>query len=127
MRTSPPPHPNPSGMTHYLLCDLRNDPALIEQYEAYHAAGAAWPEVTAAIREAGITAMEIYRAGDRLLMVMQTTPDYRAERHAELNATVPRVVEWEALMDRFQQRLPFAEAGVKWVPMRRIFDLAEQP
>ena len=127
MRTWPPPHPNPDAMTHYLLCDLRNDPELIEQYEAYHAAGAAWPEVTAGIRAAGITAMEIFRAGNRLMMVMETGPDYDAERHAERNATTPRVVAWEALMDRFQQRLPFADAGVKWVPMRRIFSLAAQP
>ena len=113
-------------MTHYLLCDLQDDPVLIAEYEAHHAAGKAWPEVTEAIRDAGILGMEIYRAGNRLMMVMETGPDYSPERHADINRSRGRVVAWEELMDRFQQRLPFAEAGVKWVPMRRIFDLEDQ-
>ena len=113
-------------MTHYLLCDLKDDPALIAEYEAYHAAGQAWPEVTEAIREAGILGMEIYRAGNRLMMVMETGPDYSAQQHARINASNQRVQEWENLMDRYQRRLPFADAGVKWVPMQRIFDLDEQ-
>ena len=39
------------------------------------------------------------------------------------DAANPKVREWEALMDTFQQRLPFAKAGEKWVPMERIFKL----
>ena len=113
-------------MTHYLLCDLKDDPALIAEYEAHHAAGQAWPEVTEAIRDAGIVGMEIYRAGNRLMMVMESGPDYSPERHAGINRSRGRVVAWEELMDRFQQRLPFAKAGVKWVPMQRIFALEEQ-
>ena len=113
-------------MIHYLLCDLKDDPALIAAYEAHHAAGNAWPEVTEALREAGILGMEIYRTGNRLLMVMKTGPDYTPQRHTRINASRERVRDWEELMDRFQQRLPFAEAGVKWVPMHRIFDLGEQ-
>ena len=31
--------------------------------------------------------------------------------------------EWEQLMWRFQQPLPWAAAGQKWVPMERIFEL----
>jgi L-rhamnose mutarotase len=34
----------------------------------------------------------------------------------------PRVQEWEELMAGFQQALPFAEPGEKWVRMERIFD-----
>ena len=111
-------------MTHYLLCDLRDDPTLIAEYEAYHAPGNVRPAITASIREAGITDMEIYRTGNRLMMVM-TTDDavYSAERHAALNAGSAAVREWETLMDHYQQRLPFAAADVKWVPMQRIFTL----
>jgi L-rhamnose mutarotase len=32
------------------------------------------------------------------------------------------VQEWEDLMDRFQQRLPFAQPGEKWVLLHTIFD-----
>jgi L-rhamnose mutarotase len=33
------------------------------------------------------------------------------------------VQEWEALMWRFQQRLPGAAPGEKWIRMERIFKL----
>ncbi|MCP9235853.1 L-rhamnose mutarotase [Lewinella sp. JB7] len=110
-------------MTHYLLCDLKDDLRLIAEYESYHAPGNAWPEITDSIRAAGITDMQIFRAGNRLVMVMETDDSYSPERQAELNAANPRVREWEALMDTYQQRLPFAERGVKWVPAHRIFKL----
>ncbi len=112
-------------MTQYLLCDLKDDPELIAEYEAYHASGQVWPEVTATLRAAGISRMEIYRAGNRLVMVMETDETYSKERHDSL-ASQPKVVAWEALMDRFQQRLPFANHDLKWVPMNQIFDLGEQ-
>jgi L-rhamnose mutarotase len=34
----------------------------------------------------------------------------------------PRVQEWEDLMATYQQALPFAKPGEKWVRMDRIFD-----
>ncbi len=110
-------------MTHYLLCDLKDDAGLIAEYEQHHAPGNTWPEVTASIRAAGITSMQLFRAGNRLLMVMTTDASYSPERQSALNAAVPEVAAWEALMDRYQQRLPFADRGVKWVPMHCIFDL----
>ena len=36
-----------------------------------------------------------------------------------------RVQEWERLMDGYQQRLPWAKPGEKWVAMRGIFSLKE--
>ena len=35
----------------------------------------------------------------------------------------PRVQDWEALMWKFQQALPFAKRGEKWVQMQPIFSL----
>ena len=35
--------------------DLKDDPALIERYEAHHAPGQVWPEITESIKAAGIT------------------------------------------------------------------------
>lgn len=108
---------------HILICDLKNDPALIRQYKEYHAAGNAWPEITESITSAGITDMEIFLAGNRLVMIMETVDDFDAAAKAAADAANPKVQEWETLMDTFQQRIPFAAAGEKWVPMERIFEL----
>ncbi len=110
-------------MTHYLACDLKDDPALIAEYERHHAPGNAWPEITKSIRDAGITDMRIYRAGNRLFMVMETDASFDPVTKAAADAGNPKVREWEALMDKYQQRLPFAPQGVKWVPLDLIFAL----
>jgi len=107
----------------FFACDLKDDPALIEKYKAYHAAGNAWPEITESITSSGITDMEIFLAGNRLFMIMTTTDDYDAAAKAAADAGSPKVQEWETLMDTFQQRLPFAQDGEKWVEMERIFKL----
>lgn len=108
---------------HILICDLKDDPVLIKKYKEYHAAGNAWPEITASITSAGIVEMEIFQAGNRLVMIMETRDDYDAVAKAAADAANPKVREWEALMDTFQQRIPFADEGVKWVPLERIFKL----
>jgi L-rhamnose mutarotase len=100
--------------------DLVGDAALIAEYEAYHASGRVWPEVVRDIRAAGIFAMEIWRTGDRLFMIMEVADDYPRARPAE-----PREAEWQRLMWRFQKPLPNAAPGEKWVEMTRIFDLSE--
>ncbi|WP_020571040.1 L-rhamnose mutarotase [Neolewinella persica] len=107
----------------FFACDLKDDPALIEKYKTYHAAGNAWPEITESITSAGITDMEIFLAGNRLFMIMTTTDDYDPAAKAAADAASPKVQEWERLMDTFQQRLPFARDGEKWVEMERIFKL----
>jgi L-rhamnose mutarotase len=35
----------------------------------------------------------------------------------------PKVQEWEQLMWKFQQPLPWAKEGEKWVMMEQIFQL----
>lgn len=109
---------------HILICDLKDDPALIEKYKEYHAAGNAWPEITESITSSGITGMEIFLAGNRLVMIMTTNDNFNPAAKAAADASSPKVQEWETLMDTFQQRLPFAEEGVKWVAAERIFNLS---
>ena len=108
-----------------LALDLKDDPALIDEYVRLHAR--IWPEIAASIREAGIVSMEIWRTGSRLAMVMEIDERFDAAAKAVADAANPRVAEWEQLMWRFQQPLPWADPGQKWVPMERIFDLAAQP
>jgi len=108
-----------------LALDLRDDPALIAEYERWHRRENIWPEIVTSIREAGILDLQIFRTGTRLVMLMRVPPDFDADAKAAADAASERVQAWEALMSTFQQPLPWAGAGQKWVPMRRIFDLAE--
>ncbi|MBK6930298.1 MAG: L-rhamnose mutarotase [Saprospirales bacterium] len=104
-----------------LALDLKPDPALIAEYEAFHRA--VWPEVLENIRAAGILQLEIYRTGNRLFMVLETDDYFSFERKTALDAADSRIQEWETLMWNYQQALPTARPGEKWVLMERIFSL----
>ena len=114
-------------MRRVLLLDLKDDPELIARYEAWHAAGAVPAAVTASIRAADIRSMEIFRTGNRLAMVMETGPNFDPAAKAAADAANPDVVAWEELMSSFQQPLPWAGDGEKWIEAKRIFALEEQP
>jgi L-rhamnose mutarotase len=107
-----------------LACDLKDDAALIAEYEAYHRA--VWPEIKKSITDGGITGMEIFRAGNRLFMIMETTDSFSFAKKAAMDAGNPKVEEWERLMWKYQQGLPFAKPGEKWVLMEKIFSLNDQ-
>jgi len=103
--------------------DLIDDPASIAEYERWHRPENAWPEVTEAIKSAGILTLEIYRVENRLFMMMEVADDFSGEAKAAADAQNPRVIAWEALMWKFQKALPSAKPGEKWVPMTRIYSL----
>jgi L-rhamnose mutarotase len=104
-----------------LALDLKDDAHLIREYEHWHAKGSAWPEVTQADLDAGITNIEIYRTGNRLFMILETDDTFTFERKAAMDAANPKVQEWEKLMWQYQQPLPWAKEGQKWVLMDKIF------
>lgn len=106
-----------------LALDLIDDSQLIKEYEDYHRNG--WKEITASIKDSGITDMEIYRAGNRLFMIMETTDDFSFEKKKEMDSSNPKVQEWEQLMWKYQQALPIAKEGEKWILMDRIYKLPE--
>ena len=110
-------------MKYHFALDLKDDPALIAEYERWHAPGGVWPEILASIKSAGITGLDIYRTGNRLFMVMEVGADFSFEKKAAADAANPRVQAWEALMWQFQQPLPWAKDGEKWVLMDKIFEL----
>ncbi|MGV3586204.1 MAG: L-rhamnose mutarotase [Adhaeribacter sp.] len=103
--------------------DLKDDPALIAEYEYWHKSENAWPENLQHIREAGITGMEIYRTGNRLFMIMETEDSFSFERKSAMDAANAKVQDWENLMATFQQPLAWAKPGEKWVLMGKIFAL----
>jgi L-rhamnose mutarotase len=106
---------------HCLALDLKDDPALIAAYEDYHKA--IWPEIRQSILESGIQHMSIYRTGNRLFMIMEVADDFSFERKAEMDSANPKVQEWENMLWQYQQALPVAEPGQKWVQMKKIFEL----
>ncbi|HSI17546.1 MAG TPA: L-rhamnose mutarotase [Sphingomonas sp.] len=112
---------------HVLLIDLVDEPDAIARYEAWHASGRLPPEVGDSIRRADIVGMEIYRTGNRLVMIMETAPGFDPARKAAIDAADPGVRAWEASMDGVQRPLPWARDGSKWTAAERIFSLAEQP
>jgi L-rhamnose mutarotase len=110
---------------HYYALDLRNDAEAIAEYERWHQPGEVWPEIIASIRASGVEEMEIFRTGNRLVMMVRMAEGHDASVRKDADAADAKTQAWEALMDGYQQRLPWAEAGQKWVPMKRIFSLSE--
>lgn len=106
-----------------LALDLVDDPSLIAEYENWHKSENAWPEIQKSILDSGITSMEIYRTGNRLFMIMETDDSFSSERKAAMDNSNPKVQEWEQLMWKFQQPLPWAKHGEKWILMDKIFEL----
>ncbi len=109
-------------MTRYCFAlDLKDDAQLIAAYEQYHQS--VWPEIIASIKEADIKALDIYRVANRLFMLMEVGEDFSFEKKAALDAKNEIVVQWEKLMWEYQQALPTAQPGEKWVLMQKIFSL----
>lgn len=108
-------------MRYCLALDLKNDPALIAEYERYHQN--IWPEIKTSILGSGITSMEIYRIENRLFMIMETDETFSFAQKSIADSANPIVQEWEELMWKYQQALPSARPGEKWILMDRIFVL----
>jgi L-rhamnose mutarotase len=104
-----------------LTLDLKNDPALISEYEHWHRK--VWPEIETSILDAGVTSLEIYRKGTRMFMILEADDSFTFERKAAMDAANPKVQEWETLMWRFQEALPGSKPGEKWLLMDKIFQL----
>ena len=108
-------------MRYCLALDLKDDPALIAEYEAYHKK--VWPEIMQSIKDSGIEKMEIYRTGNRLFMIMETDAHFQFDKKINADKNNPKVMAWETLMWKYQQALPGAQPGEKWIVMKKIFDL----
>ena len=104
-----------------LALDLVDDPMLVDEYENYHKN--VWKEIRASIKDAGILDMEIYRTGNRLFMIMETEDDFSFDKKNAMDSSNPKVQQWEQLMWKYQQVLPTAKEGEKWILMDRIYKL----
>lgn len=107
-------------MRYCLALDLVDDPVLIAEYEQHHQN--VWPEILSSIHDSGIHSMEIYRAGNRLFMIIVADPSFSFEKKGEMDRSNPKVQAWEKLMWKYQQALPVAKPGEKWILMEKIFE-----
>lgn len=104
-----------------LTLDLKDDAKLIAEYKRHHRK--IWPEIIRSIKDAGIEDLEIYLLGTRMVMIMEAHDRFSFEAKAQADRNNPKVQEWEQLMWKFQQPLPQAQPGEKWLLMERIFKL----
>lgn len=105
---------------YYLALDLKDDPKMIAEYEEHHRNVS--PEILATIRDSGVERMELFRAGNRMFMIMEVRDGFSFEEKDAMDKANPAVQKWEALMWKYQQALPFGKPGEKWVLMKKIFD-----
>jgi len=111
------------GEQHNIFCfalDLKNDPEGIEAYVEYHKK--VWPEILDSLKEAGVVRAEIYHVFNRLFLILEGDGSFSLDRKAAMDACNPKVQEWEKLMWNYQQALPNAPKGAKWMLMDKIFE-----
>ncbi|QIL41890.1 L-rhamnose mutarotase [Pedobacter sp. HDW13] len=104
-----------------LALDLVDDEQLIVEYKQYHQS--VWPEIKESIIASGIENLDIYLTGNRLFMIMEVNESFSFEEKGKADLANPKVQEWETLMWKFQQALPGAKPGEKWILMDQIFKL----
>jgi len=103
--------------------DLKDDPALINEYIDRHSEAKHWSEIVEGIRSVGILEMELYHIDTRLFMIVETAEDFDWDKAFALLATLPRQEEWEDYMSIFQVSKPGASSAEKWQLMDKIFRL----
>ena len=109
---------------HCLTLDLKDDATAIAEYKRYHVK--IWPEVKQSLFDAGVEEMEIYLLGTRMFMIMDVNESFSLSSKAAMDLANAKVQEWETIMHGFQRQLPGAGADQYWMPMERVFSLAEQ-
>ncbi len=106
---------------HCFALDLIDDSKLISDYKNYHQK--VWPEIVKSIKDAGIQNLEIYLIGNRMFMIMDVDDTFSFEEKSKMDAANLKVQEWEKLMWDYQQALPVAKPGEKWLLMDKIYEL----
>ena len=103
--------------------DLKDDSKLIAEYKEHHKN--VWPEILKSIKDDGIISLEIYLVSNRLFMIMKVKDSFSLDKKINMDANNPKVQEWETLMWKYQQALPTAKKGEKWILMEKIFHLKD--
>eukprot|EP00850_Spirogloea_muscicola_P008608 SM000046S16389 [mRNA] locus=s46:388653:389186:- [translate_table: standard] len=70
--------------------------------------------------------MKIFLHGNRLFMYAEADDGFDPAHDYQKYAASNKAQEWDALMRRYQQKVPAASSSNWWSPMAAIFDLQEQ-
>ncbi|MEO5599775.1 MAG: L-rhamnose mutarotase [Cyclobacteriaceae bacterium] len=103
-----------------LALDLKDNPELIAEYERHHQQVS--PDILKSIKDSGVERMELFRTGNRMFMIMEVSDGFSFDEKDQMDKANPMVQTWESLMWKYQQALPFARPGEKWVVMEKFFD-----
>lgn len=107
------------------LLDLKEDPALVEEYCHWHSREGIWPEILQGIKDSGVLEMEIYRLGTHLVMMVELAATDDWDDVMGRMAGMPHQKEWEAFVAKFQRADPEAGSAEKWQMAERMFHLYE--
>jgi L-rhamnose mutarotase len=94
-----------------------------EDYKYWHRSEHIWKEIPEGIRKAGILNMEIFLAGDRAFMIVETPPDFDWDEAFGRLAAFERQEEWEQFVSKFQKAGSGKRSEEKWQLMEQIFSL----
>ena len=103
--------------------DLKSDEEAIRIYRKLHSEECHWKEIRDGIRDVGILEMEIYISDNHFVMVVEAPIDFDWDSSMAKLATLPRQLEWEELVGKFQNCSATDTSNEKWQMMNRIFYL----
>jgi L-rhamnose mutarotase len=101
--------------------DLKNDSELISQYKAWHKPHSVPAAVSRSFARAGIGSLEIYCVQNRLFMIIEADANFNLNAVTGSDSDAIDIRAWEALMGTFQQPLPGAREGEKWMAAETIY------
>ena len=104
-----------------LALDLKNDPALMEEYKKYHSPEHYWREIGEGIVKSGIPVMDIYLVDNRMFMICEVAVETDFDEAWNSLGQYERQNEWSELMAKFQQALP--GHLLEWVKMERVYQI----
>ena len=102
----------------------------VRLYEEWHQPGNTPREVIAFFRTKGVEDLQIYRAGNRLFMILDLSDEVSASEFADASAASGDMPAWASRMAAFQQPIVFGAAAAQspgWVAMSGLFDSKDHP
>ena len=58
-----------------------------------------------------------------MFMIIEVDDDFSFKKKAEIDVKYPENKKWEELMWNYQQALPMAKPGERWMLMKKVFQL----